>query len=633
MAEEFNYDVFLSHSVKDKPIVRELAERLRNDGLKVWLDEWVLKPGDHVQAKIEEGLEQSRVLVLCMSANAFGSDWAQLEACTFRFRDPMNRERRFIPLRLDDTPIKGSLAQFLYINWLPEGRDQEYLKLFEASCPPATKTEYNQTMLLQNVNFSHPEPNIVCAGIADLPVELNKHEVFRQSENTRDAFIALTARFHNKPTPSKKVGSVANVTAQILYYSLNWPERLDGEVQYGCWLNEESPHVTFDLNTTHHLLIGLLDRSPAGGFKPDFRVYGNSLDKNASLSRLIFSNHPGFRIRINLTVGEHGELSTEHDLELRTQSHDNKYNSYEFVHLTKGKKQERNEILATQLKQLIAEGEKFIIGPKEVTDWSQFCWEANTWRYKVEKVLSENLGMPHSIRFLDVNSPLRSQQLAREIGNQFLDEFRTRLENLKAISIEREEVLSKEERVEAYSSHCAELREKMAALQENDASRLDTRRKGKLLALEVGARIASADQKCFEIPATEDEGIDMELEFTDDDGKGTGRRLYLQLKSGNSHLKKRKDGTEVFAIKDPRWVEYWLKQPHPVMLVIGTFATDDERSIGRDKLEFAEVRWMEISSVLQRESQNGTKPVKQIEFKGERLDMTSIRRWRDKMSS
>lgn len=151
-----------------------------------------------------------------------------------------------------------------------------------------------------------------------------------------------------------------------------------------------------------------------------------------------------------------------------------------------------------------------------------------------------------------------------------------------------------------------------------------------VLSPEVGARIASADQKSFEIPGTEDEGIDMELEFTDDDGKGTGRRLYLQLKSGNSHLKKRKDGTEVFAIKDARWVDYWLKQPHPVMLVIGTFATDDERSIGRDKLEFAEVRWMEISSVLKRESQNGTKPVKQIEFKGERLDMTSIRRWRDK---
>ena len=46
-----------------------------------------------------------------MSAHAFGSDWAQLESGTFRFRDPLNKERRFLPLRLDDAPIKGSLAQ------------------------------------------------------------------------------------------------------------------------------------------------------------------------------------------------------------------------------------------------------------------------------------------------------------------------------------------------------------------------------------------------------------------------------------------------------------------------------------------------------------------------------------------
>src|SRR6267154_2100363 len=134
----FHYDVFLCHSSKDKAVVRAVAERLRKDGLKVWFDEWVLKAGDSIPAKIEEGLELSRVLVLCMSANAFGSGWAQLESGTFRFRDPLNTERRFIPLRLDDAPIKGSLAQFLYINWLPVNREQEYTRLLEALRDPAT---------------------------------------------------------------------------------------------------------------------------------------------------------------------------------------------------------------------------------------------------------------------------------------------------------------------------------------------------------------------------------------------------------------------------------------------------------------------------------------------------------------
>ena len=128
MSSEFQFDIFLSHSSKDKAVAQDIAERLRSGGLRVWFDGWEIRPGDSIPAKIEEGLEGSRVLVLCMSANAFGSEWAQLEAGTFRFRDPLNKERRFLPLRLDDAPIKGSLAQFLYVDWRPKDREQEYKK-------------------------------------------------------------------------------------------------------------------------------------------------------------------------------------------------------------------------------------------------------------------------------------------------------------------------------------------------------------------------------------------------------------------------------------------------------------------------------------------------------------------------
>ena len=125
-------------------MVRELAARLKQDGVRIWLDEEQIKPGDSIPAKIENGLEHSRVLVLCMSANAFGSDWAQLEAGTFRFRNPLNLERRFIPLWLDDAPIKGSLAQFHFINWHLANREQEYAKLLEACRNPKTWSQSAQ---------------------------------------------------------------------------------------------------------------------------------------------------------------------------------------------------------------------------------------------------------------------------------------------------------------------------------------------------------------------------------------------------------------------------------------------------------------------------------------------------------
>lgn len=60
MTEAFACDVFAS---KDKPGVRELAERLKRDGLRVWLDEWVIQPGESIPLAVEQGLESSRTLV------------------------------------------------------------------------------------------------------------------------------------------------------------------------------------------------------------------------------------------------------------------------------------------------------------------------------------------------------------------------------------------------------------------------------------------------------------------------------------------------------------------------------------------------------------------------------------------
>ena len=129
----YRYDVFLSHSSADKPVVRELAERLRAAGLRVWFDAWTIRPGDHIPTAIEEGLEHSAVLLFCMSAHAFGSDWALLESHTAVFRDPLNRDRRFLTLLLDNVKIKPMLRSIAYIDWRPEAdRRAEWGRLLEA---------------------------------------------------------------------------------------------------------------------------------------------------------------------------------------------------------------------------------------------------------------------------------------------------------------------------------------------------------------------------------------------------------------------------------------------------------------------------------------------------------------------
>ena len=103
----FTRDVFLSRSAKDKamvPVSSLSASTGERAGVRC--RSFGLSRADGASKFGTRNLE-FEIVRLCMSANAFGSDWAQLESGTLRtgqwpFHDPLNKERRFLPLRLDD---------------------------------------------------------------------------------------------------------------------------------------------------------------------------------------------------------------------------------------------------------------------------------------------------------------------------------------------------------------------------------------------------------------------------------------------------------------------------------------------------------------------------------------------------
>ncbi len=131
MSEPFEFDVFLSHNSQDKPRVRKLAQRLRDAGLRVWFDDWIIRPGDDIFMQIERGLQTSRTLILCMSPAAFGSDWVGLERNTVLFRDPTNEDRRFIPLLLADCEVPDTLRRYKYVDYRDES-EQAFEELLAA---------------------------------------------------------------------------------------------------------------------------------------------------------------------------------------------------------------------------------------------------------------------------------------------------------------------------------------------------------------------------------------------------------------------------------------------------------------------------------------------------------------------
>lgn len=160
-----------------------------------------------------------------------------------------------------------------------------------------------------------------------------------------------------------------------------------------------------------------------------------------------------------------------------------------------------------------------------------------------------------------------------------------------------------------------ETMQRIREMQEEVSIELDSESKERALVGDVISTVALAAQISREFNVS-DHGIDMEIEFKDDSHEATGAKIYLQLKSGDSYIRKRKDdGTEIFTIKDERHARYWMAQAFPVLLVI-------RNSLG-------EIRWMEVRDWLKRQSGDGKKRVKQIVFSGERFDVMSVRRWRE----
>jgi hypothetical protein len=79
-ADGKEYDFFISHASEDKDeIVRELADALRSNGIRVWYDEFVLRVGDSLRKSIDTGLIKSKYGIVIISPNFIAKKWPEYE--------------------------------------------------------------------------------------------------------------------------------------------------------------------------------------------------------------------------------------------------------------------------------------------------------------------------------------------------------------------------------------------------------------------------------------------------------------------------------------------------------------------------------------------------------------------------
>ena len=125
--------IFISYASQDKPIVRDLYRRLESETwIEPWLDEKSLLPGQEWRVAIEEAVETSDVVIICLSTNSVTKEGFVQKELRYAREIALEKPENtifLIPLRLDDCETPRGLRSFQWADYYGERKEQSYRNL------------------------------------------------------------------------------------------------------------------------------------------------------------------------------------------------------------------------------------------------------------------------------------------------------------------------------------------------------------------------------------------------------------------------------------------------------------------------------------------------------------------------
>jgi hypothetical protein len=110
-------DLFISYSGKDADFVEKLAKDLVTQGLKVWWDKWVMKVGDSLHKKIQDGISNSAWLGVVLSPNSVSSPWVEKELNSALMKELEQKDVFVLPILYKDCQIPLLLKDKIYADF------------------------------------------------------------------------------------------------------------------------------------------------------------------------------------------------------------------------------------------------------------------------------------------------------------------------------------------------------------------------------------------------------------------------------------------------------------------------------------------------------------------------------------
>lgn len=137
MPEDSKLKVFLCHASQDKPVVRELYQRLlTEDWIDPWLDEEKLLPGQDWNLEIEKAVEAAEAVVVCVSSTSVAKEGyiqKELRQVLDIALQKLYGAIFVIPVKLDDCELPRQLRDRQSLDYFPESRRAAAYERLKAS--------------------------------------------------------------------------------------------------------------------------------------------------------------------------------------------------------------------------------------------------------------------------------------------------------------------------------------------------------------------------------------------------------------------------------------------------------------------------------------------------------------------